>query len=417
MTKRGYVLGGLVALSTLNQLDRQLMAILLEPIRREFALSDVQLGLLSGLAFTIFYAALSVPAALWAVNHSRRNLIAASAAIWGAATICFGGAQTYWQLLFSRIGTGAGEAGSMPASHSMISDLYQPHERGGAMSAWSAGVNLGIFTAFLAGAHIGDSFGWRAAFLAAGFLTLVMAVVTRLFVSEPVRSNDARGAALRAAPGLTLLREAIATIWLDNVMRHIAIGATITAAVGYATLTWAPSYLVRAHGLSLPIVGAYLAIVIGVGGAIGTLLGGRLSDHLGRRDVRWSLWIVGIAIIAAKPLLMIFYLSTDTAVALAAFVLPAMVSTLYLGPSLSVLHNRISPPLRPAVSAIFLMLLNLIGLGIGPLLIGMMSDWFFAATSNSLGYSLAALHLLGAWGALHFIVAGKGLARSAALVR
>jgi predicted MFS family arabinose efflux permease len=410
MNKRSYVLGVLVALSTLNQLDRQLMAILLEPIRREFALSDVQLGLLSGLAFAAIYAALSISAALWAVNHSRRNLIAMAAAVWGTTTVLFGAAQSYWHLLLTRIGTGAGEAGAMPASHSIISDLYEPHERAGAMSAWSAGINVGIFVAFLVGGYIGHRYGWRAAFAAAGILTLAVALLARLTIAEPMRSADVRSAALRTAPSTTVLREAVIALWSDGVMRHVIIGATITAAVGYGTLTWAPSYLVRTHGMTLPMVGAYLATVIGIGGAIGAFFGGRLCDRLRRRDIRWSLWVVGIAFIASKPLIMIFYLSSDTVIALSAFVPAALVSTLYLGPSLSVLHNRISAPLRPAVSAIFLMLLNLVGLSIGPLLVGMMSGWLFNGTANSLGYSLAALHIVGLWGGLHFIAAGKRLA-------
>lgn len=417
MNRRGYVLGVLVALSTLNQLDRQLMSILLEPIRQEFTLSDVQLGLLSGLAFAAIYAALSIPAALWAVKHSRRNLIAAAAVIWGATTFLFGVAQSYWQLLLTRIGTGAGEAGAMPASHSIISDLYQPHERAGAMSAWSAGINLGIFIAFLAGAFIGHRYGWRTAFFVAGLLTLAVALLMRFTVSEPARSDDARSAALRSAPTLTLLREAARTLLSDSALRHTIIGSSITAAVGYAALTWAPSYLVRTHGMGLPTVGVYLATVVGIGGAIGAFAGGRLSDRLRRKDIRLSLWIVGIAYIVTKPLVMLFYLSSNTAIALSAFVLPAMVGTLYLGPSISVLHNRTAPPLRPAVSAIFLMTINLIGLGIGPLTVGMMSEWLFAATSSSLGYSLAALHIIGLWGGIHFIIAGQRLAASPGSVR
>lgn len=417
MNHRVYVLGILVALSTLNQLDRQLMAILLEPIRWEFVLSDVQLGMLSGLAFAAIYAALSIPAALWAVNRNRRNLIVAAAAIWGTTTILFGAAQSYWQMLLSRIGTGAGEAGAMPASHSIISDLYPSHERAGAMAAWSAGINLGIFIAFLAGGYIGHRYGWRVAFAAAGILTLAAALLARLTIAEPLRSADARSAALRTAPSATILREAITALWSDAALRHVMAGATITAVVGYGTLTWAPSYLVRTHGFDLPTVGAYLAVVIGVGGAIGAFFGGRLCDRLGRRDIRWSLWLVGIAYIAAKPLLMIFYLSDDTVIALSAFVLPALVGTLYLGPSISVLHNRTSPPLRPAMSAIFLMILNLVGLGLGPLLVGMMSGSVFAGASNSLGYSLAVLHIVGLWGGLHFIVAGKRLAASPLSVR
>ena len=408
--KRGYVMGVLVALSTLNQLDRQLMTVLLEPIRHEFSLSDVQLGLLSGMTFAIVYAGLSIPAAIWAVHHNRRNLIAATALVWGSTTILFGGALTFWQLLLGRIGTGIGEAGAMPASHSIISDLYQPHERGGAMAAWSAGINLGVFIAFLFGGVIGARYGWRTAFFAAGLCTVAAALLTRLTVAEPRRNLDARSAALRTAPSLSLLRAAFAAMWSDVVPRHVVAGATITSVVGYGALAWAPSYLFRAHGLTVAQAGIYLAVVIGLGGAAANYGFGRLSDRVGRHRIWWSLGIVGAAYIAAKPFSLVFYLSEDTSLALAAFVLPAMTGLLYLGPSIAVLHNRIPEALRPGASAIFLLLTNLVGLGLGPLLVGMMSQWLYAGTDNPLGYALATLQIAGLWGGLHFIIAGRRLA-------
>lgn len=162
LNNRSYTLTILVALSAFNQLDRQLTSVLLEPIRHEFALSDVQLGLLSGPAFMVLFAGMSIPAAIWAVHASRRNLIAVAAAFWGGMTFLSGLAHSYWALIVGRIGVGLGEAGAMPASHALISDLYKPHERGGAMAAWSSGVNIGVFLAFLLGGMIGQMFGWRA---------------------------------------------------------------------------------------------------------------------------------------------------------------------------------------------------------------------------------------------------------------
>ncbi|MCF8476991.1 MAG: MFS transporter [Pseudolabrys sp.] len=232
ITNRAYLLAVLVAFSTLNQLDRQLMAILLEPIRREFVLSDVQLGLLSGLSFALFYAALSIPAAVWAVRRSRRNLIAAAAAVWGVATVFVGFAQSFWQLLVGRIGTGIGEAGSMPASHSMISDLYEPHERAGAMALWTVGINLGIFFAFLVGGYVGHRFGWRVPFIAAGLITILVALLTRFGIAEPARTGNAHSEALRQGPSVTLLREAVATMWLDSAIRYTVCGAVTMAVVG-----------------------------------------------------------------------------------------------------------------------------------------------------------------------------------------
>lgn len=412
MINRNYLLGVLVAFATLNQLDRQLMAILLEPIRQEFSFSDIELGLLSGAAFAVLYAALSIPAAVWAVRGSRRNLIAAAGAVWGATTLLIGFAQSFWQLLLGRIGTGIGEAGAMPASHSIISDLYAPHERAGAMSVWAMGSNLGVFAAFLIGGYIGHRYGWRAAFISAGFATCVVSLLTFVTVREPERQDDARSAALRQGPSVALLREAVTIMWSDSAIRHTVIGSTIIAVISYGAVTWLPSFLLRSHGLTLPIAGAYLAVVIGLGGAFGTYIGGRLTDRLRRRDIGWSLWFVALVYLATRPFSIYFYLSSDTVSALAAFILPAMVGALYLGPAIAVLHNRISPALRPAVSAIFLMLVNLIGLGLGPVLVGMMSEWLFGYSPNALGLALATLQIGSLWGSAHFLIAGLRLSRA-----
>lgn len=196
-TSRRYLLVVLAALSVFNQLDRQLMAILLEPIRAEFSLSDIELGLLSGLAFAVLYAALSLPAAIWAVHHNRRDLIALSVVVWGAMTVVSGLAQSFWHLLIGRIGIGVGEAGATPASHALISDVFAPHERATAMAVWASGVNIGVFAAFVIGGHLGQCYGWRTAFVACGLATVLAALVLRLTVVEPPRTPDADGGRLR----------------------------------------------------------------------------------------------------------------------------------------------------------------------------------------------------------------------------
>jgi predicted MFS family arabinose efflux permease len=412
MNSRHYVLTVLAVLSAFNQLDRQLVAILLEPIRREFSLSDVELGLLSGFAFALLYAGLSISAATWAVRHNRRNLVAASALVWGAMTAFSGLAQSFWQLLAGRIGVGAGEAGATPASHAMISDLYAPHERATAMAVWASGTNLGVFLAFLAGGAIGQYYGWRTAFMACGLATMLAAVVTSLTVAEPARAPDAARERLRTAPSLALVRATLALIWRDAVLRHATLAATVTSIISFGAVSWIPSFLVRAHQLEVARVGLYLAIVIGVGGGITGILGGKLTDILRRRDLRWSLWFIALAILATKPLSLIFYLADDTTLALSAFVLPGIAGTIYVGPSLAVLHNRMPPTLRPSASALLLICVNLIGLGLGPLCVGMMSQWLFAASSHSLGYALAVMQIAGLWGAVHFFLAGQKMGRS-----
>lgn len=409
VTSRRYLLAVLAVLSIFNQLDRQLLAILLEPIRTEFMLSDVQLGLLSGLVFAVIYAGLSVPAAIWAVRYNRRNLIALSVALWGAMTALSGLAQTFWQLLLGRIGIGVGEAGATPATHAIISDVFGPHERATAMAIWASGVNLGIFAAFLIGGYVGQYYGWRTAFVACGLATIVAAMVMRITVREPPRAPDAAGEPLRRAPSLALLGTTLRLMRQDSALLHAMIGATITAAVSFGGLVWVPSFLVRAHGMEISEVGSYLALVIGLGGALFVTLGGLMSDALRRRDIRWSIAFAGVLLIGAKPLTLTFYLADSTTVALVAFILPGMVATVFVGPALALLHNRVPPTLRPTASAVFLLTVNVIGMSFGPLVVGMMSQWLFAGSNDSLGQALAVLQVVGIWGAMHFIIAGQRL--------
>jgi MFS family permease len=403
---RAYCLAVLTAVAALNQLDRQLMSILLEPVRQEFALTDVQLGLLSGLAFSALYTTLSIPAAVWAVNHSRRNLIAVAAVVWGGMTALCGAAQSFGQLLLARLGVGVGEAGGIPPSHAIISDLYPPGERATAMAIWSAGNNVGLFVAFLFGGFIAQRFGWRMAFIVAGLMTVLFALLVRLTVHDPPRATEA-GAAMRSGR----MRESWRLMWRDPTLRQVWAGAVITAAVGFGALAWIPSYLARSHQLPLATVGVYLAVAVGLGGAIGTWLGGHYSDMLRRRDIRWSLWLVAAVFIGSKPFSIAFYLLDNTALALALFALPAAAGGIFMGPSVAVLHDRVPVSLRPIVSAIFLMFINFIGLGLGPLITGALSQFVFAsAGEHSLRYALVVMQIAGVWGGLHYWQAGRHVA-------
>lgn len=394
-------------MSASNQLDRQLMSIVLEPVRREFVLSDVQLGLLSGLAFAALYTTLSIPAALWAVNHNRRNLIVAAAAVWGVMTMLCGVAQSFVQLSLARLGVGIGEAGGIPASHAMISDLYPPSQRTTAMAIWSAGINIGVFLAFICGGLVAQRWGWRMAFASAGATTVLLSVVMRLTVREPKRAAEPNAVVARSAGQL---RHSMRIMWQDPVLRHVCAGAIITATVGYGALAWIPSYLVRSHHMNIAAVGVYLAVTVGIAGALGNWLSGHYADRLRQRDIRWSLWLVAVLFIASKPFSIAFYLLDSTTVALAVFIVPAAIAAIFMGPSIAALHNRVPAARRPIVSAIYLLLVNFIGLGLGPLAIGAMSQFVFASYGeDSLRYALAVIQVVGVWGGLHYWFAGRHL--------
>jgi predicted MFS family arabinose efflux permease len=386
------------------------MSILLEPVRQEFHLTDIQLGMLSGLAFAALYTVLAVPAGIWAVAHSRRNLIAAAAALWGAMTILCGFAQSFTQLVLARLGVGIGEAGGLPPSQAWVSDVYKPGERATALAVLASGVNVGIFLAFLLGGYVGHTYGWRIAFMAAGWPPLLLAVLLRLTVSEiPMPAGDAVSPRAAAAlVGATMVR-----IWSDPVLRQVSIAAILAMTVGYGAIAWIPSFLVRSHGFNIAQAGAYLSITIGIGGAVGSWAGGYFSDRLRRRDLRWSLWLVAILFVVARPFAMAFYAVDDTWLALTLFVLPAAVGAVHIGPCVAVLHDRIEPHLRPLAAALFQLALTLVGLGLGPLAVGILSQDVFAAFgADSLRWALLIWQCVGFWAAVHFYFAGTALGES-----
>lgn len=409
---RRYTLVVLTILSALNQLDRQLINILIEPIRREFSLTDLQIGFLVGLVFVTVYSALSIPAAIIAARHSRRDLLAASVAAWGAMTIMCGYAQSYWHLLIARFGVGVGEAGGMPPSHSMISDLYRPEERATAMSIWAAGINGGVFFAFLFGGVIGQFYGWRTALIGAGILTISAAIVVKLTVREPIRTHDNPVQRIVQGRPASLLRQTLDAAMRDAAIRHIIFGATLAAVVGSASLVWIPAFLMRTHGMDIAGVGIYLAALVGIGGAFGTWLTGATSDRLRKRDIRWSLWLIGAILLVTKPFAFGFLLVDNTTVALVLFVLPAALGAAYVGTSIAVLHNRVPAELRPMASALFLLIVNFVGYGFGPLLAGALSDFVFDTFGDgALRYSLVVIQGVAIWGAFHYYWAGRQLAR------
>jgi len=402
---RRYTLFLLAALSAFNFLDQQLMSILLEPVRREFQLSDIQLGLLSGLIFAALYTLLSIPAGLWAVAHSRRNLIAAAAMLWGAMTIACGFAQSFTQLALARLGVGIGEAGGAPPSQAWVSDLYKSGERATALATLAAGVNIGAFLAFLIGGFVGQRYGWRIALLAGGSLPLLCGLLLRLTTRDVPPVAVAVAVVVPQQGSVSLVRAIMAQMFGDPVLWQVLMSAVLAMTVGYGAIAWIPSFLVRSHGFNIAQAGAYLAIVIGLGGAIGTWLGGMISDRLRERDVRWSLWLLAIVFVVARPFAMAFYWVDDARLAMALFVLPAAAGAVHIGPSVAILHERVDARLRPLASALFLMILTVIGLGLGPLAVGALSQIAFAGFGeDSLRYALLVWQLVGFWAAVHFYI-------------
>ena len=411
---RRWVLGVLTAVYVSNYLDRQILSILLEPIKHAFSLSDTQLGFLSGISFAIFYATLGIPIAFRADRGNRRSIITLATLVFSVMTALCGFAQSFVQLALARIGVGIGEAGSSPPSHSILADLYRPHERATAMAIFALGVNIGILIGFLVGGWMNQLFGWRAAFLVVGVPGVLLALLVRTTVREPPRGQS-EGRGHEARTDAPPLGEVFRLLWQVRSLRHIAAGAALNSFVGYGAVAWLPAFLIRSFHMSTGDVGTALALIIGIVGGAGTFLGGYFADRLARRDVRWNVWLVAACVGGATPFAFGVFLAREAATALWYFLVPAAVGALYLGPCLAMVQGLVPLRMRTVSSAVLLFVINIVGLGLGPQMVGVLSDLFAPRFGeDSLRYALLAAGLVNVWAALHFFLAGRTLARDLA---
>ena len=420
--QRRYTLFMLVVVFTSSHVDRQIMGILGQPIKESLMISDTQLGLLTGIMFAVFYATLGMPMAMWADRNNRRNLIAFSVFLWSLMTALCGLASNYLQLLLLRIGVGVGEAGSNPPSHSMIADLYPPERRSTAMAIFGTGVNWGILLGFLVGGWVNEFFGWRAAFLIVGVPGIALALLVRFTVPEPPRgiAVEASANALpsAAAPQAPPFTEVVRFMVGHGILRHLIFASALVAFAGYAAVIWVPVYLVRIHSLGTGMVGTYLALIVGFGGAAGILLAGRLADRLSAGlGSQWLPWIVALANLISLPFLLWTFLAPTAQGALVGFAVPAMLATVYVAPSFALIQNEVPVPMRAVAAAINLFITNIIGLGLGPFSVGFFSDLFASwAGEESLRYGLMVTGVALLWGVAHYLRCGVLLKRRAAAV-
>jgi MFS family permease len=402
-------------------MDRQILAILQELIRDDLHLSDTQLGLLSGLAFALFYATLGIPVARIADRWHRGKIIAISLSLWSGMTALCGIAANFTQLLLFRIGVGVGEAGSSPASHSIIADLYAPHERAGAMGIFSLGVVLGAPLGTFVGGAVAYYFGWRVAIATVGLPGLMLALIVWVFLVEPRRGlsdpAETRAPSLAAAAGPALhprLIEGFGSIFASPIALHIIAGFTLTSTLGYGMTAWGPSYMQRSIGISLLDISLWVAPLSAVAGGLSALLGGRIANGLAKsHGVHAQSWLVCAAIVAALPFKLAFFLIDDASLAVGSYLLALLFHNVFIGVTFALIQGQAPLRMRALWAAIALFINNLIGLGLGPTLVGWMSDRLEPAYGdNSLRYALCLLCVLAPWAAFHYWRAGALLRSS-----
>jgi len=381
-----YVLGVLFVVTVFNYIDRQILSILLQPIKEDLKISDTALGFLTGFAFAIFYTVAGIPLARIADRWSRRSLIAISLAIWSLMTATSGLARGFSDLALARIGVGIGEAGSAPPGHSLLSDYFPLEKRATALSIYACGVYIGVGLGFWLGGWINDAFGWRAAFFAVGLPGVVMALVVRLTVRELPRGwRDQHTTNLRAYS----LQEVWRFFRTLTAGRWLSLAAALHAFASYSSGTWGPVFFIRIHHMMPGELGVWLAWIVALGGGLGIFTGGWLADRWIQSEPCARMYVSMIGILLSIPFNIAVLLLPDHRLALLCALPANFFGTLGTGPSVAVIQELAPPTMRAMASAVYLFIIVSIGLGAGPATVGILNDWI--GTPDAVRYSLLGI--------------------------
>ncbi|MET0371513.1 MAG: MFS transporter [Sphingobium sp.] len=402
--RRHYVLVMLCLVGLLNFADRQIIAILLEPISRDLRLSDTMMGLLTGIAFSAVYVIAGIPIARLADTGSRRRLLTICLSLWTVTTMLCAFASSFWQLALVRVGVAAAQSGGAPATQSMLADLYPARQRSTVIGIWSAAQSLGIAIGLFAGGAVNAWLGWRAAFLIVGAPGLLLAVIFALTVREPLRGMSDTGLH-REGGAMPTTAQALRFVLRSSALRTILFISMTCSIAGYSVLTWGPTFFVRVHGMTTAAVGLYMGIGLALGLISGNLCSGYLADRLAKGDFATYMKFSGWATLLAVPTGLIFTRADSIPLSMTGLFAAAFFMTFWLPPTYAVAMGLTPPRMRGLISALIAYSGTLIGVGLGPLLVGALTDIFRPshgdmAIREALTFALAGL---GASGLLCFL--------------
>ena len=404
-----YVLGLLSTVYIFNFIDRQILSMLIEPIKAEFGVSDTAMGFLSGFAFVFFYTLAGIPIARWADHRSRRVVISLAVAIWSLMTAASGLARSFTQLALIRVLVGVGEAGGTPPSHSLLSDYFPQDKRATALGLYSWGVYVGSALAFLAGGYLVQNYSWRIAFYLVGLPGILLALLVWFTVKEAPRGQAELGTANTEATSFT---ETLRFLLSRRSFNYIVLGSAVQSLSGYGIITWGPTFLSRVHGMEWVDIGITLGWVVGLGGCAGAALGGKLTDKLGSRNAAWYMRLPALESLLGIPFAAGFVLLNDQQLAILCFIPFYFLGAMYVGPMHAMIQSLARVRMRATASAILLFVVNMIGLGLGPLLVGILNDYVFgpAYGEQAIRYSLLTVGILGGTASILFWQASRTLA-------
>jgi MFS family permease len=388
-----FVVWFLAIVYTLNFLDRQIVSILGKQISAELHLSKTEFGLLGGTSFALLYTTCGIGVAYLADRVSRKWIIGLACAIWSLFTALCGTAQNFTQILLYRMGVGFGEAGGSPPSYSLISDYFPPERRGMALAIYSLGVPVGSMLGAFLGGKLALAYGWRTAFFVVGAPGVILAILMLILVREPKRGGlDVFMDGATEHPPAPPILAAIASFFANRTLVLTAVSSAMSAFVGYAGLVWNPQFLEGVKGMAAADVATYYALALGATGIVGTVVSGWLADKLGQKDRRWFAWIPAIAFALSIPFWFGILWAPTWQIAMLFLLGPMLMNQAYLAPALTVAQNAVAPAQRTMTGAILLFVLNLVGLGVGPVYVGWIADRMEPAHGEqALAYGYAAV--------------------------
>lgn len=408
---RYYILFMLSLVCALAYMDRFVLSVLVEPIKLDLGLSDTQVGLLTGLAFALFYALFGIPFARLADKHNRSKLIAASVTLWSVMTAASGYATNFIQLLLARMGVGVGEAGCFPASHAFLADLFPGKQKAFAIGIFQAGGTIGILAGLILGGILSSKYGWQMTFIIIGLPGVLVGLIVWLTIDDKFRSK----------PALSTLTEdnkadsvftSIKTLLTQNSYRNIMIGLALGAFGNYGIVQWLPSFLIRSHNVSLDDIGVMYGTVVGLGTLLGTLAGALFAPKLIARDQKWEVLWAAYCFLIVIPLFVSCFLVDDINLSFLFLFLGLFVMTSGTGPSFAAIQTTAGPKMKATAVALTMLAMAILGQGFGPLVVGMLSDMLAGIYgTQSLRYALSISMLIMIWGFIHLFKASKTISQ------
>jgi MFS transporter, Spinster family, sphingosine-1-phosphate transporter len=401
-----YVLGVLTAVYALNQIDQGLISLLLQPIQSDLHLTDTQLGFLTGIAFGLFYAVLGVPIARWSDYKNRVVIASAAIGLWGLTVMSCVLVRGYVQLIFARIAAGIGESGCMPATYSLVGDYFPaPKDRTRAMTIYMLAGPLAILVSFIAGGWLNEHVGWRLTFFFMGLPGLLMAAIVITSVKEPRTRGADTNPTERQMPSMT---QVLRTLWRQHSSRHLSIAIVLLFTMGLGLSPWQAAFMMRNHGMQTAELGVWLGLIFGLGGLAGVGLGGYVAVRWLAGDERAQMRASAIMVAAMLPSMALFLLLPSKHYALLALILPTMVCNFFFGPAFALLQRLVVDEMRATTVAVVMLLVNLIGMGVGPQVVGFLSDLFKPSFGvDGLRYAMLIMSLVALWSAYHFWCVGR----------